>query len=67
MSSQFKKFLLFLVSMVLGILTYNLLCLLSNPNNADLGAPGVAMFYVSISLVGTFTYYHFLRKKFLPN
>ncbi|KKT00352.1 MAG: hypothetical protein UW07_C0036G0010 [Candidatus Nomurabacteria bacterium GW2011_GWF2_43_8] len=64
MTLQFKKFLLFLVSCGLGVIMYNLLYMINNPNKYLFGAPMVALIYVIISIVGVFACYHFFKKYF---
>lgn len=67
MTTQFKKFLLALASLGLGMLTLKLLVLVYNSNGVETFFPAAEFIDMAVSVVGVFIYYHFLKKMFLSN
>ncbi len=63
MSSQFKKFLIFLASIGLGVLTFILLIKISSKGGDNYNAgPALGMLYGPIALISMFIYYKLLGK-----
>lgn len=64
MTIQFKKFLLLLVSVILGVLVFALLVKITKTGDNFNAGPALGMLYGPISLVSMFIFYRLLKKEF---
>ena len=62
MTIQFKKFLLLLASLAIGILTFNLLVLIFNSKGAETFVPVAEFIDIVVSIASMFLYYFLLKK-----
>jgi hypothetical protein len=63
MTFQFKKFLIFLLSMPAGVLTFYLLMYLGNEGYIDVGfgGPIILLLFFALSLISVGFFYNFLK------